>query len=119
MESQANARDPQPWLIESAARSDLGLVRHENQDTYGAFPELGLYLVADGVSGHVGGGVASDMVVEEIRRALEAGGHDPPPGTDASGGGAPVARRLMAAGQRAPHPGREGRREAAAPGRGS
>src|SRR5438876_208188 len=54
-ESRPNPCSPQPWLIRSAARSDVGLVRRENQDAYGMFPELGLYLVADGVGGHAGG----------------------------------------------------------------
>lgn len=52
--------------IESVAISDIGRVRKSNQDSVGAFPELGLFVVADGMGGHSDGEVASRMAVEII-----------------------------------------------------
>jgi oligopeptide/dipeptide ABC transporter ATP-binding protein len=55
--------------VQSVLRSDRGLVRAANEDAHGqvATPGGGLLLVvADGVGGHVGGDVASQMAVETI-----------------------------------------------------
>lgn len=53
--------------LESWAGSDVGLVREVNEDSVGAFPDLGLFVVADGLGGHASGEVASRMAVESIR----------------------------------------------------
>lgn len=52
--------------IESVAVSDIGRVRKSNQDSVGAFPDLGLFIVADGMGGHADGEVASRMAVEVV-----------------------------------------------------
>lgn len=47
-----------------AARSDVGLVRKDNQDSGYAGPHL--LVVADGIGGHAGGDIASATVVTEL-----------------------------------------------------
>jgi protein phosphatase len=62
--------------IEYASLSDIGLRRSVNQDNYGVFPADGqsisdskgqLFIVADGIGGHVGGNTASEMAVKIIQ----------------------------------------------------
>lgn len=56
-----------------AVRTDPGLVRRENQDSYGFHTDLGLYLVADGMGGRAAGKRASEeatrTIVEVVRDA--------------------------------------------------
>jgi serine/threonine protein phosphatase PrpC len=47
------------------SRTDVG-PRKMNQDHYGWWPDLGLFVVADGMGGHNAGEVASHMAVEVI-----------------------------------------------------
>ncbi len=57
----------------SSACTDVGAVRELNEDAYLARPDLGLWLVADGMGGHFAGDVASQMVVSAMD-ALEPPG---------------------------------------------
>jgi serine/threonine protein phosphatase PrpC len=57
--------------FESWAKSDVGLVRESNQDHVGCFPDLGLYIVADGMGGHADGEIASGMAVESVREVYD------------------------------------------------
>lgn len=58
--------------LEAWSGSDTGLVRKNNQDTAGCFPELGLFIVADGMGGRAEGEVASGIAVETLRAMFAA-----------------------------------------------
>ena len=59
---------PNPLLtIESAARSDCGKVRSNNEDAYMQRDDAGLWAVADGMGGHGFGDVASALVVARLQ----------------------------------------------------
>ena len=49
-----------------AARTDVGVVRSGNEDTYLMADERGLFVVADGMGGHAAGEVASEMAARLV-----------------------------------------------------
>ncbi len=62
--------------VTAAAASDIGLVRGGNEDSYLTLAPL--FAVADGMGGHRGGEVASQLAVETLERTFQAGAGELP-----------------------------------------
>jgi len=54
----------------SAARTDVGMKREHNEDSFLVNEDLGLYIVCDGMGGHAGGETASRLAVQTVEREL-------------------------------------------------
>ncbi|MBI2816717.1 MAG: Stp1/IreP family PP2C-type Ser/Thr phosphatase [Acidobacteria bacterium] len=52
--------------VEVGARSDVGMVRHNNEDCFAVDPELKLFVLCDGMGGQAAGEVASKLAVDVI-----------------------------------------------------
>jgi protein phosphatase len=72
--------------VEAAGHTDRGKVRRRNEDSFAVRNQLGLFVVADGVSGREHGDVASRTAVDRVTHYVaEAAGatpgdlHDPAP----------------------------------------
>lgn len=53
-----------------AARTDVGMKREHNEDSFLVNEDLGLYLICDGMGGHAGGETASRLAAQTIEREL-------------------------------------------------
>ena len=53
-------------------RSDIGLVRTLNQDTFAVIDDVGVWAVADGMGGHVGGEVAAQTAITTVQTEARA-----------------------------------------------
>lgn len=51
--------------------SDVGKVRKHNEDCMLERPEIGLWAVADGMGGHAKGDVASQMIIDSLKKVHE------------------------------------------------
>jgi len=54
------------FRFETGAVTHDGCVRDHNEDRYLAAPQLGIWLVADGMGGHFGGDVAAQTIVDQV-----------------------------------------------------
>src|SRR5918911_1686904 len=54
----------------SAARTDTGMKREHNEDSWLVNEHIGLYVVCDGMGGHAGGETASRLAVQTVEREL-------------------------------------------------
>ena len=54
--------------LQSTVRTHVGHVREQNEDSCLARPDLGIWVVADGMGGHDGGERASGLIVGELGR---------------------------------------------------
>lgn len=59
-------------MLESASLSDVGSVRPNNEDFCKIFPELGLFILADGMGGARGGEFASRLAVETVAEMIRS-----------------------------------------------
>jgi len=57
-------------LIKSSGMTDVGLQREGNEDSFSVQDSFGLYMVADGMGGHLAGEVASRVAVEIINKSF-------------------------------------------------
>ncbi len=57
--------------ITYAGASDVGLIREQNEDVWGALPEKGLFLLADGMGGQAAGEIAAKMAVDTLQELVE------------------------------------------------
>jgi protein phosphatase len=58
--------------ISHCAKTDVGVVRTENQDTYGVDALNSFFVVCDGMGGGVAGGLASQAAVEVMLKTFDA-----------------------------------------------
>ena len=63
--------------IQVGARTDLGRVRSNNEDSFKLVPELNLFILSDGMGGEAHGEVASNLAVEAIAAHCLEGGQRP------------------------------------------
>ena len=59
------------YTLLSAGYSDIGNLRHNNEDCWAEDPEQKLYLLADGMGGHQAGEVASEQAVRSFSAAFK------------------------------------------------
>ncbi len=59
-------------MLVSGSKSDKGLIRANNEDSFYVNDKLGVYVLADGMGGHYGGEIASNMAVQTLRKNISS-----------------------------------------------
>lgn len=62
---------PKGLAVHGAGASDPGRVRDHNEDRFHCDPARGIFIVVDGVGGHVGGETAAETALLQVRTRLE------------------------------------------------
>lgn len=57
-------------MLVSGSKSDRGLLRENNEDSFYVNDKLGVYVLADGMGGHDGGEIASNIVVQTLGKNI-------------------------------------------------
>jgi serine/threonine protein phosphatase PrpC len=60
-----------PYKLTAVGLSDIGLVRHNNEDVWELFPKWNFYILADGMGGHQAGEVAAKEAVRQLSKLIE------------------------------------------------
>lgn len=63
--------------IDASGRTDVGRVRKNNEDAFRIEPELGLYILSDGMGGQAHGEVASALAIETVATHCRQSESDP------------------------------------------
>ena len=86
-------------MIEFGCRTDTGLVRWNNEDSFGSAPELDLFALSDGMGGLEAGEVASRLAVDTILAHCRQAADDPslPLAGQAVPGVSDISNRLASA----------------------
>jgi protein phosphatase len=58
-------------IIAARGQTDVGRKRDHNEDSFLVDESLGLFIVADGMGGHAGGGTASQIAVKTIQERMK------------------------------------------------
>lgn len=63
-----------PVPLDACAESHQGLVRKNNEDFFLCRPRRGIFLIADGIGGHAGGEIASEIACKSAYEKLKQSG---------------------------------------------
>lgn len=60
-----------PYKVSVFGITDVGLVRQNNEDFWGAFPKYNFYILADGMGGHRAGEIAAKEAVSSLSKIIQ------------------------------------------------